>query len=366
MNKYILLQEILRKMHEQQDKYPLIHDVSTPFSLVEEIIEKVELASANAILTLNIEFAIALVHKYNIEPKRITIFADFCPTTETFAAKLGINYIDAWNYNMKFDVCFANPPYSTTSDCGSNVPVYQRFYNNVVANSTTVAFICPKNMMLKMHKGEIRKEQIIQRRPTYISFNNVEDHFANVGSTFCWFIIDSSVNAESSTLLMNDEEMQVDVFDPLFEYIESPAASAFIEKYGKGEKYQVTEAIVGQYLIKSDSGRYVDIDTELTYDINSAKKWRGPKPVDTPKLITRKKMTSGKMADLISDDEGKYLWQKKDKYSIVLDADDSCEIVLSNCELLIEEFKAAFDGIQLNGFVWNRFFQVVAKHHLNG
>ena len=267
---------------------------------------------------------------------------------------------------MKFDVAFANPPYSTTSEKGSNVPIYQRFYNNIVTNCATVAFICPKSLMLKMHKGEIRKEQIIQRRPTYISFNNVEDYFSNVGSTFCWFIIDNSVNNESSTLLMNDEEIEVDIFDPSFEYIESPGASAFIEKYGKGEKYQVTEAIVGQYLIESTAGQYIDIDTELRYDISSAKKWRGPKPVDTPKLITRKKMTSGKMADLISDNEGKYLWQKKDKYAIVLDANDNCETVLSNCESLIDEFKIAFAGVQLNGFVWNKFFEVVAKHHLNG
>ena len=95
MNKYILLQEILRKMHDQQDKYPLIHDASTPFTLVEEIIDSITLTSSSTILTFNLEFAIALIHKYNVEPKRITIFADVCSTTETFAAKLGINYIDA-------------------------------------------------------------------------------------------------------------------------------------------------------------------------------------------------------------------------------------------------------------------------------
>ena len=139
MNKYILLQEILRKMHEQQDKYPLIHDASTPFSLVEEMIDSVSLTSTDTIFTHNIEFAIALIHKYNVEPKRITIFADVCPTTETFAAKLGINYIDAWNYNMKFDVVFGNPPYGRTL----HMEFFNKAVDSLVADGGTVCFIQP-------------------------------------------------------------------------------------------------------------------------------------------------------------------------------------------------------------------------------
>jgi hypothetical protein len=141
MNKYILLQEILRKMHDQQDKYPLIHDVLTPFPLVEEIIDNITLTSSDTILTLNLEFAVALIHKYNVEPKRITIFADACRTTKTFATKLGINYIDAWNDNMKFDVVFGNPPYE------GKKALHQQFFNKavdeLVIDGGTVCFVQP-------------------------------------------------------------------------------------------------------------------------------------------------------------------------------------------------------------------------------
>ena len=185
MNKYILLQEILRKMHEQQDKYPLIHDVSTPFSLVEEMIDSASLSSSDTIFTHNIEFAIALIHKYNVEPKRITIFADVCPTTETFAAKLGINYIDAWNYNMKFDVVFANPPYNSKNNIHFRMmPMFEK----IVKDNGTVSLIIPKNMFNQSAPRAIEYCSWLYSMD-YAHFNEVdmEAHFPSVGDVLVWF-----------------------------------------------------------------------------------------------------------------------------------------------------------------------------------
>lgn len=267
---------------------------------------------------------------------------------------------------MQFDVTLTNPPFTKTTN-GSNQSIYQKFYNLAVKRTAgQVGVICPKNLMLKMHRGKIRNEKIVQRRPTTISFDNVERHFDGVGSSFCWFVIDNSVEPESSTLLINDGEMQVDVLDPSFEYVEAPAAQAFIEKYGNGERYTVSGATVGKRVIDDPDGQYVDVDSNTPCYVDAAKKFSATKIIGNSKFVTVKKMTSGKPDELIADPTGKYVWTDNMHYSIIIDDGADLETVKANAMSLIEEFKVAFAGIQLNGFVWTTFFQTVAKHHLNG
>ena len=215
MNKYILLQEILKKMHDQQDKYPLIHDVPTPFTLVEEIIDSITLTSSDTILTFNLEFAIALIHKYNVEPKRITIFADFCPTTETFAAKLGINYIDAWNYNMRFDVVFANPPYQDPDK--PRHKLWTKFLCDALDVSDTVAMITPKAASLLLNGLEFDHKKLDRSQFNLAYYNgyDIDEHFKGVGSDFCSFILTKEQSDTFNMVTENGiEQWQQNAFIP--------------------------------------------------------------------------------------------------------------------------------------------------------
>lgn len=85
------------------------HDIHTPKDLVNEILSKVTL-DGDILVLFNIEFSIALVYNYNIDPKKITFYSDHENKTK-IANRLGINVIERLDIDMKFDFVVLNPPF---------------------------------------------------------------------------------------------------------------------------------------------------------------------------------------------------------------------------------------------------------------
>jgi len=281
-------------------------------------------------------------------------------------AQLNIYKLDESEINMKFDVTLTNPPFTKTTN-GSNQAIYQRFYN--LATEITdghVGVICPKNLLAKMHTGKVDSVPVRVYQPTLISFDNVEKHFPKVGSTFCYFIVNTIEQPTSARVLLPNQEVDADVTSESFEYIETPEALAFIQKYNDGETYTVTEATAGKYVIDDPDGQYIDFNTNATCFVDPSKRFKGVSPIGISKFVTAKKMTSGKPDELIPDVDGKYVWKDNMHYSIIIDDGADLNTVKANTVSLMEEFKIAFSNVNLKGFVWNTFFKIVAKHHLNG
>lgn len=149
------------------------HNVFTPFELCTEIISHVDVSDHN-ILVMNPEFALVLIEEFGVDPSRITIFADVDPIIETIARRMGINYIDAWNYNMKFDVVFANPPYEGQKS------LHQRFFNKAVEelvdDGGTVCFLQPA--VIYHNKKENPRKPTVQMR-NHVIENTTRVYFVN-------------------------------------------------------------------------------------------------------------------------------------------------------------------------------------------
>lgn len=144
------------------------HNAFTPFELCSEIISQVDITDRD-ILVMNPEFALVLIEDFGVNPSRITIFADFDPMIEKLADRMGINYIDAWNYNMKFDTIIGNPPYEGQKS------LHQKFFNksiDLLKDGGTLCFIQPA-VVYHNKKGNVR-------RPTQEMRDNISKHTTSV------------------------------------------------------------------------------------------------------------------------------------------------------------------------------------------
>lgn len=144
-----------------------VHNVFTPFNLCEDMVRMAQ--PKGAILVFNPEFAVVLIEDFGVTPSDITLYADEDPSAERVATSLGINYIRAWCYKMKFDTIIGNPPYEGQRS------LHQKFFNNSVdllKDGGTICFIQPA-VVYHNKKSNVRQ-------PTQEMRDNISKHTTSV------------------------------------------------------------------------------------------------------------------------------------------------------------------------------------------
>ena len=68
------------------------HNVYTPQPLIEEILNQIDLKNKSILVMFNVEFVISLVYNYQVDPSKITFYADH-ENKIKIAKRLGVKYI---------------------------------------------------------------------------------------------------------------------------------------------------------------------------------------------------------------------------------------------------------------------------------
>lgn len=99
---------------------------------------------------------------------------------------------------MKFDVIVGNPPYQNPDAGAKRWPLWQQFVELSMNHAEHVALVVPQTIVSPGNTFTRIREHLLKLDMT------AAKHFANVGSTFCYFILDT--NSTSSTTVINTTE----------------------------------------------------------------------------------------------------------------------------------------------------------------
>jgi hypothetical protein len=196
------------------------HDIFTPRPLIEEILSKINL-DGDILVMFNVEFVASLIYTYKVDPKKITLFSDH-ENKNTFAKKMGTNYINKLETDMKFDVVVGNPPYQEHREHGKKVTgngaLWVKFITqslDLVKNDGYVSLITPDSWTSPTYDLMGSRESILndyfkKYNLEHVDFN-VKKHFKNVGIDPCYFIIKKSNNYTKTSINTPNGEFDINL-----------------------------------------------------------------------------------------------------------------------------------------------------------
>lgn len=105
---------------------------------------------------------------------------------------------------MKFDVVVGNPPYQRADNKAKRWTLWEEFVNASLDSASIVAMIVPQSLT---SPGPVWNR--IKKHVSAINID-IKQHF-NVGSTFCYFLVDQSQEVETTIITTATEEIKLDV-----------------------------------------------------------------------------------------------------------------------------------------------------------
>jgi hypothetical protein len=106
--------------------------------------------------------------------------------------------------NMKFDVVVGNPPFQRSDNKAKRWTLWEEFVNRALDECDHVAMIVPQSLT---SPGKTWRR--IRKHATIINID-VKQHF-NIGSSFCYFVVDQSQEGKRTKLIDADSELIVDI-----------------------------------------------------------------------------------------------------------------------------------------------------------
>lgn len=127
----------------------------------------------------------------------------------------GVETMEQWaTMGKKFDVVIGNPPYEDPTNAG--VKLYRKFIDvsaKLLQANGKLAYVTP-NTWLGWSDGTLQQVrengvsiQFVDARSTHINTN----YFANVSSTFCWFVLSNSPQQQPCAVRYDNEIVDVDI-----------------------------------------------------------------------------------------------------------------------------------------------------------
>jgi hypothetical protein len=140
------------------------HKVFTPPTLTDPIISNLNFNNCEVLVLYNIEFIISLVYTHNIDPNRITFFADHINKIK-LSEKIGVKYeTDLDNIIMKSrPVMLINPPYTNGEQDASEI--YTQIIDNCINKFNPIAIggVTPENLINGGQKKKTLREKIFKK-----------------------------------------------------------------------------------------------------------------------------------------------------------------------------------------------------------
>lgn len=178
------------------------HDIHTPRALCKEILDNLELSNKSILVLFNIEFVLSLIGDFGIESRNITFYSDH-PTKTLYAKKLGADIVTELESSMKFDVIVGNPPYQKENSKAKRWTLWEEFVTKSKTLADVVAMVTPQSVT---SPGTF---DLIKDNATVINID-VSKYF-DVGSTFCYWIIDNTTPSTSTKIITDKTEYQLDL-----------------------------------------------------------------------------------------------------------------------------------------------------------
>lgn len=181
--------------------------VPTPYTLASDLIGKVDLSDKNILVIYNLEFVLTMIQEYSVKPEQITVYGE-SPAKERLCNLLGVNYITSFENAPKIDVIFGNPPYQNRTETGQAVrwSMWHKFLDFAVnSDAETVAFIVPASVASPGKQWDSIRNHLVE-----INLDAGE-HFKNVGSTFCSFILNKKSIQTNTKIISDGKEYNLNV-----------------------------------------------------------------------------------------------------------------------------------------------------------
>jgi len=176
-----------------------------PNALAKRILDSVVYQDKNIIVYYTLELACEL---YARGANNVTVATtDPCPETRRITELLGYKYTLINNIkdsDMKNSVIVGNPPFQRTDNKAKRWTLWEEFVNISLEQADVVCLVVPQSIT---GPGPVW-ERI--RKHTKIINTDIKHHFS-VNSTFCYFVVDQTIEFSSTKIISADGEFDVDI-----------------------------------------------------------------------------------------------------------------------------------------------------------
>jgi hypothetical protein len=202
MNRRLKLFDLLKK--ESDSMFPNSHSVFTPRQVTEDMLSSADLTVGNILVLFNVEFLIALIEVFGIDPKEITFYSDH-KNKSYLAKKFNVNIITQLT-DQKYNVIVSNPPFNHLTN--SSV----KLWTNTVVKSVEcleddgqLLLITPVTWLRKPAGKTFKKATKLfsKYHLEFVKSTQQLNKDIKAGDTVCFWKLNKTINNSKTSFVLN-------------------------------------------------------------------------------------------------------------------------------------------------------------------